>query len=241
MTILFPSQSACIHTEARARAGVNIENADEAPLTMLKSEKLEIEHIIYTPSKLPLEDFFSHLTAGELKAAFSRIDLSYQSAKVDDKVLQELMEDGFIPVYVRIQNSGKKPVKIAETEFVLTNGAYKYPAIAVKDLPHTIKRFNPAAAGANIYNAGVVVVTAAVVVGLMYAASKGGGNVPFPRLTGNQADGRVFNEMEKTTDIDYRDYLLKASELTPDGSTRGLLFFNIGHRVNSNSLRLEKR
>ncbi|RZA23600.1 MAG: hypothetical protein EOP10_12285 [Proteobacteria bacterium] len=97
-------QSACIHTVSEERVSIEILALDKLGSTGASKDSLRIEHLVYTPSKLPLEDFFDRLMAGEFQESFRRINLLYTPATSDDKVLQNLLSVGMIPVYVRMEN-----------------------------------------------------------------------------------------------------------------------------------------
>lgn len=238
----------CIHINSRETAKVEID--EDAAGNMLRAGGLKIESLVYTPAKLPLEDFFARLSAGEFTQALREIDLRYQPSKTDNQALQELLAAGLVPVYVRVSNEGRKPVSYRESAFYLTDGASHYPPIASAELPHEFEHFSPVALGVNVYNTGVVVVGVAAmmcVLVLTKGPSLGGFVDPFDAPRGsrkrddtgsNNQRSKIYNDTTKTTKVDYKDYLLTASTLPPNGSSKGLLFFHLPGGANLDRMAL---
>ena len=234
-------QTGCIHVQSSETAEVAVHKNDEIHFSTFKSSKALVENIVYTPGKVPLGDFFSRLTDGQFTAAFQQINFQYQPAKTDNKALTALLSAGIVPVYVRITNNDTGDFSVAEKDFILTNGKKSFKAIKAENLPAEFKKFNPAAVGANIYNASVVVVSAAALVAVMVLIAGSGGHQDLSSL-GSSADGKtsddIFNETSNTVKIDYNDYLLTTQNLASKQFAKGLLFFRVGKEIDSSSLRL---
>ncbi len=124
--------------------------------------------------------------------------------------------------------------------FILHSGDQQFSALNETQLPNEFTRINPAAIGANVANA-VILVALVVIVIAAAAATRGhfssGGS-------GNQSQasgGPLFNRMEKTTTVAYNDYLLKMQQLLPDQEAMGLVFFKLPAHYASSSLSLEAK
>jgi len=238
----------CIHTDERIDHDVGLADQQQHTLQRIKNGDLEFDHLIYTPSKLPLEDFFSRMMNGEFAEALKRIDLRYKPAESDNAAIQTLLDAGIVPVYVRVTNSGSKPMKFDPESLQLADDTDRFAAIAAKNLPRTFKQLNPKAVGANVANTvivfaaavGVMVVIAAVVV----ASSKGGvgghvgnfGDIPGGSSSGS--DSSIYNSVHQTVAISYQNLLLPAVELAPGATTKGLVFFRVPTKIDRSDLRL---
>ncbi|MES2746621.1 MAG: hypothetical protein V4655_14405 [Bdellovibrionota bacterium] len=232
-------QSACIHTVSEERVSIEILALDKLGSTGASKDSLRIEHLVYTPSKLPLEDFFDRLMAGEFQESFRRINLLYTPATSDDKVLQNLLSVGMIPVYVRMENKDTRPYIFNEGDFTLDDGAQRLKAIPAAQLPKALKKFHVGAVGANIYNTGVVVLVVAGIMAVMAIAARGQvGNIPTGNsLVNSEPETRIYNATTKTTHLDYKNYLLTARTIAPGESGQGLLFFRAGNTFDNGNIR----
>ncbi len=70
---------------------------------------LSIDGVVLTPTQWPLEASVKKLLQGEFVGVIENLDLSFRPATLREDVLQRLFDEGFLPVYLRIRNSGSKP------------------------------------------------------------------------------------------------------------------------------------
>ncbi len=212
--------SGCIHTRAERTTPVAVNEG--LPLTTTHDGALTYEHLVYTEARLPLGEFFSRLASGEFTSAFSRINFAYEPATTDNEALARLMDAGLVPVYLRVTNHGTQPLPLRTDDFSLTDGNKSAKPYQADDLPRALSSFNSAAAGANVYNTGVIVVSVAAIVAVMVLASGASG----PCCLGS-AGGKdpVYNNTTMTTTILYKDYLFPTGPLAPGATAKGLLFF----------------
>jgi hypothetical protein len=232
----------CIHTPTVEYKTVGSPNF--SALVDHKFGDLETKSIIYLPSKLPLGDFFSRLARGEFSDAFKQLDLNYRESNTNDRALMDVIDEGFIPVYVDIGNQGLSPAEISEKNFALTNGRTQIKAIEAAAVPKEIKRFSPEAMAADVFNVGAVVVgMAALLVALIAIASSCNGcnfsGLQIPSDSGGgSGDSVVINDVVKTTKIDYQSFLLSATILAPGQSIGGILLFHVGRKAGLDGYKL---
>lgn len=233
--------TSCIHTDSTEKLSIEVLEIKKVNRQIPSTNKLRIEHLVYSPSKLPLEDFFERAMAGEFREAFKRINLSYKPATSDNKVLERLLDANIIPVYIRATNNEDKIEEMKVSDFTLDDGHLTLRAIHPDDLPTVLESYNVKALGANVYNTGVVLIAVA---GIMTAALflAYSGQSPFPAFSepfdsddpqddlssGEPRKSRVFNETTKRSEIDYQHFLLKDRKLLPGKKARGLIFFDAG-------------
>jgi hypothetical protein len=220
----------CIHPSAIEDKSLNLSGTDKTPESRVAHSTLQIESIVYSQTKWPLTDFFERLMDGEFRDSIAKVDLRYTPSNTQNEILRELIDDGFIPVFVNIKNTSSIPIKISESQFYLESDSSHIPAIAADRVPRMFKRFSPEAVAASVYNVGVVVVTSAVLLAALVAIAKdnNGFNQMYfgdmPALSGPQ-NSTVINDPEKTTKINYRNYLISKREIPPYSEVQGLLFF----------------
>ncbi len=222
--------SGCIHTSSHEYR--NIELPSRKGLSEQNFGEIKVDSAIYLPSKFPLTDFFSRLKKGEFTDAFKRIDLEYKQSTINDKVLEQIIDSGFIPVYVEIKNLGRNPIYIDEKNFALTNGTNgkeEIKAFYSDTLPREFTKFNASAAAANVINTGIVIVGfAAVLAGMLIitsASSAGSLNFPNFHPNGNSSHIKVYNDTTTVTKVNYNSFLITSSVLNPGERKNGLLFF----------------
>jgi hypothetical protein len=246
LTLILLFDFGCIHTPVLEHKMVQ-KPAPSVFFTEVANENLKTASVVYLPSKLPLEDFFTRLSYGEFSQAFKKFDLNYRGSNTNDGALRELIRNGFIPVYVQVENRGAKPLLISENNFVLTDGVARVHAINAADVPMEITKFSPEALAANTFNVGVVVVgMAALVVALVAIAGScngacnfnGFGNTPDFQSSPASGDSMVLNGLTKTTVIDYNAYLLSQKPLEPGHKTEGLLLFHMRNGIAWNEYHL---
>lgn len=223
--------SSCIHTKSKELVYLDIDASETRGLTPLlkpMDDRLAISYLVYTPSKLPLEDFFRRLANGEFGSALDGLNLGYTS-NTRNEILRELLDAGLVPVYVRIKNESDSPKTIAEKDFFLSSGPERVSAIAAVNVPREFERFHPEAVAANVINvttAIVIIVAVVVVLAAACQANCGGlGNAGGPSWGGDGGDGSILNDTTLTRQFGYRDYLIQATMLEPGASVEGLVFF----------------
>lgn len=222
--------ASCIHMESSENKKLDLEK-NEKNLASMNKEDLQIESQVYIEEKYPLNDFFHDLKSGKLTQAFHNIDLKYRPSNSKSQVLRELIADGYIPVYVRVKNIGKKSIRITERNFFLVDKGVRINAILSTNIPKEFSRFNSTAVAANVYNVTVTTVAIVGVIALLAAAAvaakgnTGGFGFPGGSGGGSGPDGRVLNDTHFTTRIDYQDLLFQPKRIQPDESLEGLLFF----------------
>lgn len=232
----------CVHTrtdETRA-----VQNKNSGSLESVTTAETDLQYVIYRPSQLPLGQFFTHLRKGDYKKAFQKIDIRYKPANYDDEILTELIDAGFVPVYVKIKNTSTAPLQIDEKSFALNHSAGEVKAFNTDQLPRKFEEFSPTALAANVYNTGVVVVGFAAIMGLVIISAEHGGSSAFPTIGANDFAGgggsssndEIYNSLYKNVHIDFKNYLITRQELSPGQEAKGLLFFYVGNAdLESNS------
>jgi hypothetical protein len=221
--------SGCIHTQSYERKTLEMPS-ESSTNPIFENDLVSIKSVVYMPSKLPLSDFFLRLRKGEFKEAFRRVDLTYNESNFDNEVLQQIIDDGFIPAYIEVFNKDTKPLIFDEKDFVLSNGIKTVKGFYSDELPHEFKKFNTTAAAANVYNVSVVTVGfLAVLVGMVAVAGNATGGQPdFSQSNGLNPQNNFLNKTTKITSVDYKNLLISNSKLDPGASKKGLLFFYLG-------------
>jgi hypothetical protein len=234
--------SGCIHTSAIEDRNLSLKESDKTAEQMSERTSLRIESVIYSEGKWPLSDFFSRLMAGEFKEAIAKVDIRYVPSNTKNEILRELINDGFVPVFVRVKNTSAVPVQVSEAQFHIEDGKIRVRAIESTQIPRVFKRFSSEAFIANTINVGAVVLAFTV---LFYAMAESDNYGNGFRLfdfssssSGGGGDIKILNETEKTTRINYRNYLLKATTIPPHSETQGLLFFYNSSKADSKTFRL---
>lgn len=221
--------SSCIHVNSTEHTKLNL--TSQKSLKEIKGpSNLRINSVVYTESTYPLETFLKKLLAGDFNEAIQKVNLHYKPSNVDNRLLSELIEEGLVPVYVKIENNSSVPIEINEKNFFISDGTNQVPALNSKEIPQAFTRFNSKAAVANAYNIGVVaIVYIGVLVAIGVATQHGGGYYPgYGPTSGTTNDGHntmIINPLNKTTVIDYQHYLLGQKVIEPFSTQEGLLFF----------------
>jgi hypothetical protein len=236
------SLASCIHVDSQDQMALNLPQPQQEVVSQ-KLENLNINTLIYHPTLYPLESSVRRLLSGELRESLERIDFSYQKANFDSDALTELIAEGLIPVYVKIENTQSTPFDLKRLALTLHSGKSAAPALNEKDLPRALKRVNYKAVGANIYNTAAVVVgtTAAFVAVAVIAAQSASPccpdlNYPFKEFK-NQ---KIYNPIIKKTTLTYESYLFQPTVLKEKESAQGLLFFDFQQKpVDPTDLRLD--
>jgi len=222
--------SGCIHTADHETKNIELPQTQE-DLSVKNFGNVEIRSAIYLPSKLPLSDFFSRVRRGELSEAFKKMDLNYRPSHSQNKALEDIVESGFIPVYVEIKNQGDESLSFDEKNFTIIDHQREIKAFYSESLPREFKKFSTSAAAANVVNTGIVIVGfAAVLFAMIFIEKNSSGGDPHLPNTGGSSP-QIYNSTIKTTHVDYKNYLLSAATLKPGESKKGLLFFYWGQEV----------
>ncbi|MBI4347779.1 MAG: hypothetical protein HY553_13060 [Elusimicrobia bacterium] len=196
---------------------------------------VELRSFVYKPRLLPLEDFFKRIARGDLKEAIRRADLRYSPSNADDKALKTLLKHGIAPAYIDVANTGGAPVDLSRLRLALADSGSRFEPIPNDQLPKVFEEFNPKAAAANVYNTGAAIVGCAAALAVLAAGVVAGGD-PFGgfgvlgvlgELPGF-LDDEVYNELKKTTHVEYDGLLWKPGVLAPGERARGLVFFRAG-------------
>lgn len=234
--------TSCIHTKGKELEEVQIESInfnDNQSIYKTENSNYSLQIITLRDSQYPLGEFFSALKRGQLLEGFKKIDLRYQPANYSNKALTMLMEEGFQPIYVRITNNSKKPLTFDEKSFFIKTNYKIITGFYSEALPQEIERLNTKALGANIYNTGVVVVSFVGLLGFVYLYTHTLQDMKLPPLFPNgepntsnpshikspESDFNVYNNINKSISIEYKNYLLTKTILQPGQTTSGLLFF----------------
>jgi len=237
MAVLLIGNASCIHTQSTVETKA-VETSPESGLSQIQKPEVEIQYLIYQQSKLPLGDFFSHLKRGDYNKAFRRIDFRYRSANFKDEAMAELLEAGFVPAYVKVKNPGSTPLQFDEKSFALSSEDVSLKAFYSDQLPKEFKRLSPKAVAANVYNTGVVIVGfAAVLAAYFVVASAANGQPGFPAGNGSQQSA-IYNDVNNTVRVDYRNYLIAKTVLNPGEETKGILFFYAGDSISTSEAEL---
>jgi hypothetical protein len=236
--------SGCVHVTTHETKTVDLPASPA--LTTQRFGDLNARSLLYRPSKLPLDDFFSRLSRGEFRDAFREVDFNYEPSNVGNEGLRRMIDEGYLPLYLEITNQGSTAVEVNAQKFALEGGHHLEPTVPENELPSIFKKFNPEAAAANAANVGIVVVSSvAILVALAYVAAACRSDNCATNLvsaTGAEAThgkSRVFNDWTKTTRVEFRQYLFPATQtLEPGASARGLLFFHVENMTGLKNYRL---
>lgn len=225
LAVTFIFNSGCITTPSYEDKTLDLPKTASG-LSSQMAGSAKVDSLIYLPSKLPLETFFSKLKKGEFTQALKKVDLNYKPTNANNEALTQLIEHDFIPVYVEFTNTGTKTMTLREGHFWLTDGEHRFQAINSTELPLRFKKINGPAITANVINTSVLVVgVAALLVAIAVVSSNGGNSGGLSGLFGG--DPFVMNDMYLTTRVDYKNYLISKKELAPGETKKGILFFSV--------------
>lgn len=225
LTIFF--QTGCIYTRSQEKQDLELKQNEQQQFQEIASDdsQVTVSGLVYQPSVWPLEKFFKKLQNGDFGEALKNFSLKYDGGNLNENpVLQQTIDEGFVPVFVRVVNNSSSSMTISEKNFVLSNQDKVVAAFSNVYLPREFKKFSPQAAAANVVNLTVVVVGFSVVVGGLFMLRHN----PAPPYadSGVRRDSRdIFNPTEKTVNVDYKDFLFYQTTLKPGQEAEGLLFF----------------
>lgn len=221
VSMLIP-QVSCITVAESEKQAVHISAENRRETKQVTVGALQANYLVYNPSRWPLEDFFGELMSGDLLKAVESFNVKYEFSNTDSEALETLMDNGYVPVYVRLKNRAKVPLAYSEKSVRLrTNTDTCILPLIAKDSPKWFEEVNLAAIGANISN--VVVISFAVLI--LVAGASSGSRIGSGSNFGN-VKGKVINDTTKTKHIDYRNFLISSGILQPGEIREGLVFFH---------------
>lgn len=231
--IFMPS---CIYTKTKESHDAKLDEisfASKKNLYEYQNENYKLDLVFLTPSQLPLEAFFKNLKRGKLKKSIESINLIYEPSNYSNKAIEMLNEEGFTPLLVKITNTGTKTLEFDEKSFMLVNNSKESLAAFYSDaLPQQLERFNSKALAANIYNTSVVVIGFASLMGLLYIGLMN--DVALPSDSGTKSNDKFFNALNDNhtynplytnVAINYKNLLISKTQIKPQETVSGLLFF----------------
>ena len=227
--------SGCIHTEKSSGHTMVVDlSKDKQGLTSRQFEDLTVGTMSYHPRVMPLETFFKKVMSGQFDDALRRLEVTYKPSNTDSEALKQVMKVGLMPVFLKIENSGRKPVDLSRLKIRAQIGDESVDVFPDKDLPQFFRETDLKAVGANIYNTTVVIGVVAIYTIAYIAATNGYNTFDFIRL-----DGQVYNDIHKTTPIAYSNYLFTPATLAPGAVQQGLVFFRFAKgQADGNDLQL---
>lgn len=233
ISIILFFNTSCIHLNSTDQQSVDLKRSNSLNLEKFTFEKIEIDNLVYKQSEYPLEEFLRKLIAGDFNKVLNNIDFKYTPSNTDNEIILELIKEGLIPVYVSIKNTGSAPVKISEKNFSLSDGVIQLQALDLNNIPKSFERFNSKAILANTYNISVAIIGTVIVLAVLGIIFKGslqligsGGRSSPSYSSGGRGGADIINSTQKTTQIDYQNYLISERTLEPDEVFQGLLFFS---------------
>ena len=238
LVLSFFLNSSCIHVSSTEHKTLELKSRKDLQ-QIAGPTNLRIYSLIYTQSVFPLETFLKKLIAGDFNDAVRKVNLFYKPSNVDNQLISELIEDGLVPVYVKIENTSGIPVEINEKNFLIDDDGQPVAALNSREIPRAFTRFNSRAVAANAYNIGavaIVYVGVLVAIGIVSSQSGSSTNLGYlgssasgssSKSSSDESDNKIINRTQKTTVIDYQNYLLSERTLEPYSSFEGLLFFRI--------------
>jgi hypothetical protein len=207
----------------------------------IETGELMAEAVPLTPRQWPLEASMRSLFQGDFIGVIDRFDLRFHSSKLEEEVLEDLFDEGYVPVYARITNRGAGPRRFLPSHTALTvDGTTLFWPVPPEALPEAFRKVDWAKTGVT------VVVTALVVTLLVLAAASGrdsgSGDISgtVARMTGEMAArspqiileaGRESASETAAGGVPDQRGLLANTELQPGESAEGFLFFLIDQPV----------
>lgn len=225
--VLFAFTTSCASKPSHTVKHLNLDKVDAGNLKAVNTGPFQFSHLIYTSSKLPLEDFFNGVSTGQFNAAFKNLDLLYHPSNTENELLLQLLNHGFVPVFVSVKNNGAADVPLAIKNFMLIDGQSILSPIAKSEVPSRITRFDASNAMTNAFNAGVIILAMAALLAIIITsgAIPSGGHFPSGGDSGSSEDWYEPKATTIVTKVDYGRLLLEDQILKPNETARGLLLF----------------
>lgn len=225
--------SSCVAKQVRETESVSFEKIDTSKLPIKKTGTFEYSEFIYSTSKWPLENFISGIAAGRFDEAIKNLDITYRPSNVDSEMMLNLVRNGFIPVFVKIQNTGLIEAPLNLKDFVLIDSGSSLTPLKKQDLPNRTSHFSAGNVVDNAANLTGIVVFTALIVAVIFAAEPGNYNIGgggTDNMWFGAGDGKANsdNSLKSTTvitNISYGNALLTDRILKPGETIQGLLFF----------------
>lgn len=230
LVFLFNSAS-CVHVKESETIEPKISKSDESKTKIKLIPNGEIEYLVYSEAKYPLENFFNGLMAGEFTSIITRIDIEYKPSNHSNDAFEKMLKHGLRPVYIKLKNSSEENMTFRQEMFNLCNSSDCKKSILKRNVPRVLSETNPNAYVANAWNL-TIVTTLIVMAAVILTAATGGvgrsGSVP--SFTGggfgrSSNDTKVFNETEKTLFLKFNDILIGDTVIPPKSEISGLIFF----------------
>lgn len=228
--------TSCIHTKKYEDKDVSLNQSTSEFYHKITYPNVEIQNVVYSKTKYPLSDFFEKLMEGEYNESIKKIDLDFKPTNTNNDIMHDLLDRRIIPAYVSIKNTSTQDIMISYKQFYLKNSHSSYQAFNPEYLPTEIKKTSPEAIAANIYN--VTIGVTVTIVLLLSIASATGGSVP---NAGGLLDFPIYNDTEKVTRIDYKNYLINEKVIKPNEQVYGLVFFSLKKVKSPHDFKLDYR
>lgn len=206
--------------------------ASDAPV--LRLGDLSVQGLVFTPAQWPLEASLKHLLAADFTGVIEGLDLHFHSSTVPAGALEELYGLGYLPAYVRVENSGSGPLLFDPRALsVRADSDTVLPAVAPEELPRSVSRIDWVKTGA-------VVAVALLAVLVVAAARKGsssdqvqGDVYVYPRFSTEPSPyGASGGRYERALPPAPRDTgLLRATTIAPGQAREGFVLFALGSGV----------
>jgi len=205
---------------------VDWSKVDAPPLPM---DGLRVRSILLKPRQFPLEASLKRILNGDFLAVADGFDLSYQSSNIPTGVLEDLYDEGFLPVYLRVENPTGSPLPFWPDRLRIgfQNGTSLLHAPA-DTLPVMLSELDEAR------TATAVLVGLLIVVVLLVSASEGKGGhlpdmahleLPRTRAMGALPAHDTANSASPGTPRDTG--LLHGMLLPPNSHAEGFVFFHM--------------
>lgn len=235
--------SGCIRTSAREVKSIELSKEETRLSDVTKHEGFTAEYLVYSSAKWPISDFFQRLSEGEVKKAFQQLDIRYIPSNSDNGAIQKLLDQGLVPVFVKVTNNFEVPTQMDLSILELGDEGEKFYAIPAEQLPREFSNLNFAAIGANVANTVTVFVGIAVVIAASCGVDQCTNVLPDALRAGFDSskgsdENAVYNPVMKTTVIDYKEYLFTNGKVEAGASKAGLVFFRVPSNIDRGSLKL---
>jgi len=228
VALLFTFTASCVSQPVHEVRNLNLARINTSGLPIRTNNDIQFSEMIYSGSKLPLEDFFNGVMTGQFTNALKNLDVLYHPSNTDNEVLLELISHGIVPVFVSIKNRSQKDLPFDPQKFVLIDNRVAHTPISKKEIPDRITRFSTANATINVINVGaVVLLIAGILAVLVTTRANIPSNLGSGGSSGSGSNGELY-ELKGTTfitKIDYGKLILESTTLQPGETVQGLLFF----------------
>lgn len=211
--------------------------ASNAPV--LRLGDLAVQGLVFTPAQWPLESSLKHLLAANFAGVIEGLDLRFHSSTVPSGALEELYDQGYLPAYVHVENTGHTPFAFDPRALaVRADSDTLLPAVAPAELPRGVRRIDWVQTGA--------VVAAVALLAVLAVAARQGSSADHVLVRGQfyvnpgyfsgpyaSRGGTGFTEGGGPARIPPRRDagLLRAATLAPGEAREGFVLFALDHTV----------